>query len=385
MSHFKLPDWRELSRDEQIPIINLPTDKTYFVSGGPGTGKSVLAIHRVARLRDLEPNSAVTFLVYNKALQLHLSDCLKAAGLNSRTVQTCHQWIWDQTKLNKTGGLWNYNWERVQEIIEKNSGDKKTIDHLIIDEAQDVPEPLLRILHRQSRNATIFIDNKQAISTDARKFGLRQLAEIRAIFDAGTGCTFELTKNFRNTQPILDAALALHPLSYGELPPRTIRKDGPTPTLRQASLEEVVNRIETYHANNPADRIAVAVPQGRDRGAFAKLSESEVPAQFYSNPNTRSGRYSASAEGATVISHEMMKGLEFDAVFLPFLDDSSLHPPGNEDRIQTMKNLIYVVCTRARSFLELSHESDLQRSWLTTALDEACDAGHIRRAAKSDR
>ena len=77
MSHFKLPEWQELSRDEQIPIINLPTDKTYFVRGGPGTGKSILAIHRVAKLRDLEPETSVKLLVYNKPLQLHLSDALK--------------------------------------------------------------------------------------------------------------------------------------------------------------------------------------------------------------------------------------------------------------------------------------------------------------------
>ena len=378
MSHFKLPEWRELSRDEQIPIINLRTDRTYFVSGGPGTGKSILAIHRVARLRDLEPKSAVTFLVYNKALQLHLRDCVKAAGLDARTVQTCHQWIWNQTRLGKTG-LWGYNWKKVREIIEKRAANRKTIDHLIIDEAQDVPEPLLQILHTQSRNATIFIDNKQAINPDARKFGLRELAEVRAIFEAGTGCTFELTRNFRNSQPILDAALALHPLPDGELPPKATRKDGPTPVLRRATSSQLLKRIETYHANNPADRIGVAVPRRRDREVFENLSQSEVPTQLYSNPNAHDGSYSATAPGATVLAHDVMKGLEFDAVFMPFLEETSLHSEKTPEEIESNQNLVYVVSTRARSFLEYSHDGDLPSSWLTTALDAACEAGKIRR------
>jgi len=382
MSHFKLPEWRELSRDEQIPIVNLRTDKTYFVRGGPGTGKSVLAIHRVAKLRDVEPNTKVKLLVYNKALQLHLSDSLRAAGLESRTTQTCHQWIWAQTGMTRGGGLWDYNWAEVQRAVEQKAGGKKSIDHLIIDEAQDVPEPLLRILHSQSRNATIFVDDKQAISEDARKYGLRQLTEVRAIFEAGTGCTFDLTKNFRNSQPILNAALSLNPLPEGDVPDKAIRQEGPKPVLRRATVEEVVRRIETYHANNPADQIAVAVPKAWDRGIFSRLSDSEVPTQLYSNPNARSGRYKAETKGATVLSHEVMKGLEFDAVFMPFLDAPRLHRLGSPDHLETARNLIYVVCTRARSYLELSHERDLPESWLTTALERGCSAGHIRRASE---
>lgn len=380
MSNFTLPEWRELSRDEQIPIINLPTDRTYFVRGGPGTGKSILAIHRVARLRDLEPDTAVRLLVYNKALQLHLSDALAAAGLENTTAQTCHSWIWHMTRFKPPANVWNYDWKRVREIIEGKAAGKKTIGHLIIDEAQDVPSPLLEILCSISQNATIFVDDKQAISTSAREYGLCQLAEIRSIFDQGPNRTFDLSRNFRNSQKILDAAHALRPPQSFEIPDNAIRQDGPRPILRPASIDQLVERIETYHANNPADRIAVAVPRGRDREVFRKLSQSEVPAQFYSNKNANDGTYSASAQGATVLAHDVMKGLEFDAVFMPFLDHPNLHSEATPDEIETNQNLVYVVSTRARHFLEYSHEGDLPSSWLTTALNSACDAGYIRRA-----
>lgn len=380
MSHFKLPEWRELSRDEQIPIINLPTDKTYFVRGGPGTGKSILAIHRVARLQDLEPDTTVRLLVYNKALQLHLRDALAAAGLENTTAQTCHSWIWHMTRFRPPPNVWDYDWKMVREIIQHKTEGKKIIGHLIIDETQDVPRPLLEILCTISQNATIFVDDKQAISTSAREYGLCQIAEIRSIFDQGPNCTFDLSRNFRNSQKILNAAHALRPPQAYEIADNAIRQDGPKPVLRQAPIDELVSRIETYHANNPADRIAVAAPRGREREVFNKLSQSEVPTQLYTNENANSGNYRASAQGATVLTHDVMKGLEFDAVFMPFLEAPSLHSEASPQKVETNQNLVYVVSTRARTFLEYSHGSDLPPSWLTTALDAACEAGHIRRA-----
>ena len=380
MSHLKLPEWRELSRDEQIEIINLPTDRTYFVRGGPGTGKSILAIHRIARLRDLEPDTPTKLLVYNKALQLHLKDALGAAKLQGAVAQTCHSWIWHMTRFRPPPNVWGYDWDRVRTLVEKKTGGEKIIGHLIIDETQDVPGPLLEILCKLSVNATIFVDDKQAISPAAREHGLCQLGGIRAIFNQGPNTTFDLSRNFRNSQQILDAAHALRPPQAHEIADQAIRQDGPRPALRRATAEEVVRRIETYHANNPADRIAVAVPRGRDRQIYKKLSESEVPSQIYTNKNANDGTYNACAKGATVLAYDVMKGLEFDAVFMPFLDDPHLHSGGTPDELETNQNIVYVISTRARNFLEYSHDGDLPPSWLTTALNSACEAGHIRRA-----
>ena len=286
------------------------------------------------------------------------------------------------TGFKPPSNVWNYDWARVREIIDSKARDKKLIGHLIIDECQDVPAPLLEILAAHSENATIFVDDKQAISASAREHGLCQLAEIRSIFDQGPNRTFDLTRNFRNSQPILDAAHALRPPQAFEIPDNAIRKDGPKPVLRRATIEEVVQRVETYHANNPADRIALAVPRSRSRALLCQMEDSEVPTQFYSNKNANEGNYSATAKGATVLAHDMMKGLEFDAVFMPFIETPELHSDSDPEMVETNQNLVYVVATRARSYLELTHSDDFLSSWLSTALDEACSAGHIRRASE---
>lgn len=380
MSHFKLPEWRELSRDEQIPIVNLPVDRTYFVNGGPGTGKSILAIHRLAKLRDLAPNTKTKLLVYNKPLQLHLKDALHSAGLERSTVQTCHAWIGQLAQLPLPSSLWGYDWSEVRRRILVKTGSRKIFGHLILDEAQDIPVPLLKILHEISDTATMFADGKQAINPEAKEASEGDIYQsISQCFGLGPNSTFYLGRNFRNTQPILDAAHAIKPMQPYEISDIALRKDGPRPNLRRASIEVLARRIETYHSNNPADRIAVAVPRRRDFDVYNHLSQSEVPTQIYRNKHIYEGTYNACAKGATVLAYEVMKGLEFDAVFMPFLDDPYLHHERTADEIEINQNIIYVVSTRARSFLEYSHDGDLPASWLTDALNSACEAGLIRR------
>lgn len=379
MAKFKFPDWRELSKDEQIPIVNLSTDKTYFVRGGPGTGKSILAIHRIAKVRDQEPNANVKLLVYNKALQLHLADALTSSGLDRSVVQTCHSWIYELTGLKPPPKVWNYDWQQVADLIGGKTDGRKFIDHLVVDESQDLPKPLLHILHSVAVNATIFVDDKQAINAGGHEQAFCKLTEIRAVFDAGTGRTFDLTKNFRNTQQILNVALAIRPDEDGEISDAAIRQDGPRPMLRQASLDQVVERIETYHANNPVDSIGVAMPRSRQGEIIDRLESSEVPCQLYTNSNVWDGLYHATFEGATVLAHDVMKGLEFDAVFIPLLEHSKLHDEATEDVTQLNQNLVYVMSTRARNVLEYSHAGKLPDSWLTRNLRFACEADYLRR------
>ena len=381
MAHLKLPEWRELSRDEQIPIINLPIDRSYFVQGGPGTGKSILAIHRIARIKDLDPDRITRILVYNKPLQLHLHDALMAAGLDGKAAQTCHKWIGNLTGLPLPSTLWGYNWTMVREAVLRRAGGSKLFGHLIIDEAQDIPVQLLRILNEVAETVTLLADGKQAINPEANAEADVSIEEmIPRCFQLGLNSIFYLSLNFRNTQPILDAAHSIKPPRSNEISDRAVRQDGPKPILRKASVQDFVQRVETYHANNPADRIGVAVPRQRDFEIYKQLKNSEVPVQIYRNRHVYDGSYSACAKGVTILTYEVMKGLEFDAVFLPLLNEAYLHRESTEKELETSRNLFYVASTRARSFLEFSYENELPDSWLTQALTSACQAGHIRRA-----
>lgn len=61
---FKLPNQADLTI-EQTEIINLPTNKNFVIQGGPGTGKTVMAIYRAGQM---PRNARVLVLVYNRPL-----------------------------------------------------------------------------------------------------------------------------------------------------------------------------------------------------------------------------------------------------------------------------------------------------------------------------
>ena len=63
---FTLPGIHELNKD-QDEALALPMEGQHLIIGGPGTGKSVVALLRARRLE--EANMTHRVLVYNKLLQ----------------------------------------------------------------------------------------------------------------------------------------------------------------------------------------------------------------------------------------------------------------------------------------------------------------------------
>jgi superfamily I DNA/RNA helicase len=89
--------------DDQKKVYLLPFDGRNIVSGPPGTGKSVIAIHRAAAMA--KRGKLPTVLMYNRLLQLWTSKALEQAGemaeLHKKTL----------TKLeSKTTETWFLQW-----------------------------------------------------------------------------------------------------------------------------------------------------------------------------------------------------------------------------------------------------------------------------------
>lgn len=87
----RLPAWGELSKDEQVPVLNLPTDRNCVVLGPPGSGKTILALHRAARLK--KEGREVLVLTYNRLLSIYLQEALDAIGLDHYAAQTYHSLV----------------------------------------------------------------------------------------------------------------------------------------------------------------------------------------------------------------------------------------------------------------------------------------------------
>ncbi|MCE2482300.1 MAG: DUF2075 domain-containing protein [Alphaproteobacteria bacterium] len=78
----RLPTYDEISRDEeQLNVYETPFDESLFVVGPPGSGKTVLAVHRAQMLANAD--DTVVLITYNHAPSSHSTvDGEAGAGTN---------------------------------------------------------------------------------------------------------------------------------------------------------------------------------------------------------------------------------------------------------------------------------------------------------------
>ena len=373
-----LPVWQDLSKDEQIPIINLPMTANYVVVGGPGTGKTIMALHRAAKWRDengekhlVNGKKDVLFLVYNRPISWYLKDALEAMKLNESHAQTWHSWFYNfyfkltGEKVPETS-RYNPDWQAVLNKIGNESRDK-CIEHLILDEAQDFPKELLVILNLFSRRITVFGDPNQAIENKTT------LADFTNALDAG-GKVYHLSRNYRNTEEISNAAALFYTGSKDDIPAASKRR-GNKPSLYQcASYEDCIKFISDYADNNPSEMIGVLLPSDRDVRSVIKRYAADIEkrtdadVQYYIGKSD-TNEFNFQSDGVKVLSYKTAKGLEFDTVFLPEINHEKLDKPDDTQ----LQNAVYVAASRAKNSLFFVAFDDYGDNYITKRIKQNSD------------
>ena len=88
-----LPTWEELSSvPEQLDVLEYPLDQSLFVAGPPGSGKTVLAMHRARQAAEFEAarNRAapqVGVVTFNRMLRRLLA-LMNEGGVGVSTMQS---------------------------------------------------------------------------------------------------------------------------------------------------------------------------------------------------------------------------------------------------------------------------------------------------------
>ena len=345
----KLPQWNELSKDEQVPILNLPTDRNYVITGPPGSGKTILALHRAARLK--KEGRQVHMLTYNRLLSEYLQGALHQIGLSGFSAQTYHafmKWLFN-TRLRRSvptlaNNPYDFNWDLVHSWT-KDAG--KILDHLIIDETQDFPVELLKMLARISKNVTVFADTDQAI------FQNTQATDLTLIF--GTTHPYTLTRNYRNPRVIYEAARSFGKPENIPADFRPFRETRELPTLfKRKSYEDINRAILRIADNNPSETIGVIVANrailATVKGLEKTNTNEEVSIQYYKTMNNVD--IDVTSPGIKVLSFGVMKGLEFDTVIIPDMDRAFAR---GEDLERDMR-MMYVALSRASYRLCIMHQ-----------------------------
>ncbi len=340
---------------DQREFINVESKKTgnIWVKGFAGSGKSVLLIHSLKNIIQKEPNAKVAVVVYTHSLINMFKTGMQELNLpNTIPVMT------------------------YIEFCDKNS---QNFDYIFCDEVQDLPSRVLYAMKNRARKVIVAGDSNQSIY-DADPRWNEPVVDPNQVGDIINARAFTLNMIHRLTRSIINAVQKILPSMNIWGAKLDLTKQDVNIRLCEASSEqEEVKYIyqEALKGVNVGDTSAILLPTTNAITNFANLvlsangkSQWSEKKNQYNKPDygdlnrhfRSSGiklQFIGSGYGALknaeqnkeaiLMTYHSSKGLDFDNVFLPFLNNSLYISPYNEE------TLFMVAMTRSRKNLYLTY------------------------------
>lgn len=200
--------------ERQTKIINDDTSKTIVVAAGPGSGKTMILVHKLASLLLLEDvkHEQLLMLTFSRAAAMEFKQRLHALIGNSANyveIKTFHSYAFDI--LGRVGNL-----EKSQDVVKDAADymmsedvelDKVTKTVLVIDEAQDMDANEFALV-----NALININEDIriiAVGDDDQniyQFRGSDSKYMNMLLEREGATMYELVENFRSDRMITDVA-----------------------------------------------------------------------------------------------------------------------------------------------------------------------------------
>lgn len=215
--------------------------------------------------------------------------------------------------------------------------ESRLIKHLVIDEMQDYSPIQYAVLnHLFQCPKTILGDFSQSINPNCPY----SLEELHQFYEGST--LMRLEKSYRSTWEIIHFAKQI--VKQADF--QAVERHGPAPELLEFSTEEeelveICRQVEAFHQGKYNAMGIVTRTNSAAKELYEKLKARGAGVELITPES------SAFHNGATVLSIQMSKGLEFDQVLLPQVDRETYHTDFD-------RNLLYVACTRAMHRLSLT-------------------------------
>lgn len=364
----RLPNESQLS-PEQKEVCYAPTDETILVIGPPGSGKTVIAVFRKNALQQQDEEAKT--LVYNQVLSSYTGVDQTFMGWLSGWWRNCTR---GRFPAMEGGRPYEYDYEQARLLVRAKHRDSIAKyghwGHLIIDEAQDFGRDAHELLAEVQEfcfeegskpNITILADENQRLTESNSTF-----SQIKQAYLLGQDQIYQLERNYRNTREIAALAASYY-VGLASGIPKSPSRRGDVPRLYVTEdLDEAVGRIVNYARLNANEDIGVLVHfKSTRRRLFNKLQDrlggTGIVVQGYES-GVRDSRQQArnlrfdNGGSVTVLCHASAKGLEFDTVFLPELQE--LRPADHGSEVTKMT--LYVMISRARDRVFMSISDPLE-------------------------
>jgi len=352
--HFRLPGEEDLNKD-QDRVLALPEDGQYLIVGGPGTGKSVVALLRALKYQG---NENYIFLVYNHVLQKSTSMLVNTRLVGTTLSKFIYKMHWHLFKeympeLKKFKPDYDALVKKIDEL-----GCEERAQHLIIDEGQDMPPAYYEALQYAGyTNFFIVADQNQQITDD--NSNRKELTDTLGLEPKDV---IELNINYRNSHPIALFASQFYTDKGSPPPDLPDRQSLETPSFYANLTKENIATMVLREADKDDRKLIGVVVSSDDlRDSYVNnMRELDIPLDnshpiisTYSFKDKNAVGIDFSQGGIVVLSDKSIKGLEFDSVYI-ILDDFRIY---NNDQ-STMKKRLYVMSSRAIEKLTLVSTQD---------------------------
>lgn len=375
---FRLPE--KLTKEQDLPN-DLPMQGRHLLIGGPGTGKSVVALLRAGRLVRSSKDGSHVFLAYNRLL-IHYCSALSPVRINAKTW---HSWLmstWRQQMKQscplqalQVGSSWReIDWPAVSNMLSQAVGiAPPAASYLVIDEGQDMPKEFYWALSDLGyEHIFVAADFNQVLhpgKNSNRKDLIAALEKVpRKVVDANAAkeklfdpeAIVELSHNHRNPGPV--ARLTSYICQSLNNPQSTcprLRGDmrdaavpllfGYDPDNPKRNLDSVCRRIILTADRNPRWLIGVLSATKAMRDTYKLALDGALPSirQRLDHGDPRieildMGQQQEpdfSQGGIVLLTAHSCKGLEFDLVVIADIDTYWNNTPNHQ--------LFYVMVSRA--------------------------------------
>ena len=326
------------------------TRKNVWIKGFPGSGKSVLLAHTIRKIKVKDSRASVLVVVFTHSLIKMFEAAFAEMGYKVDVVTY-------------------FDFMRTQ----------RNYDYILSDEIQDFPPSVLRAMNARAKHVVVAGDSNQSIYEIAPRIREATVtpSQINQLLSSRE---FELNIIHRLSTSIKNAVQKFLPrinIFTGRVDPTKV--DTQVRLCEAISRDEEVKYIirEGEKANNVGQTVGILIPTHSDiLDFFQRLLRMkdkkawDVQLDSYGNPNydalnryltsvgipiqyvgNRFGNFSDNNRKITVMTYHSSKGLDFDNVFIPFLNNS-LFIVSDET---LSKTLFMVAMTRSRLNLYLTY------------------------------
>jgi DNA helicase IV len=303
--YFNLPPFDDLSPSQQAAVLD---DNAIALSGGPGTGKSVVSLWRHILNHQRENPIRSQLLTFTTSLALYLKKCCRTQNADaSNYVDSSKNWVF------------NHATNRAE---------------VIHDEAQDLQLAFNSGIRRHSNKISYGADNGQLITANSKNadgsYNLNVCSpedNLRVEFPNNSLHT--LTRNYRNTRRImkfakkvfLGAAISQEIIdsctTEGEYPRLLISGND------NEKINQTVIQLVTDFAVNETINIGILVPFENPNQFASQTSTAQYYYDLLINNEIDCTMYTNVMGGIQAIKNihvttfKSAKGLEFDVVIIP--------------------------------------------------------------------